>query len=190
MKASGGLKFLYRHKSVLGIRERKLLANALLQPRFDYGCNFWYRGITQKLKDKLQVTQNKIIRFILDLHPRSHIDCLYFKKLFLVSVENRVNFMSLNLMYNIFNGCAPNYLDSFHCTSHSHNTRNNVYSFNIPYCKSHSKVGFEYNGIVLWNGLPNLVNYLKNIDDRNVFKLKCKKYFLEKMFHQQNCDFV
>ena len=63
----------------------------------------------------------------------------------------------------------------------------NVYSFNIPYCKSHSKVDFEYNGIVLWKFLPNS---LKNVNDRNILKLKCKKYLLEKMFHQQNSDFV
>jgi len=41
MKASKGLRFLYCHKLVLGVRERKLLANALLQPRVDYGCNLW-----------------------------------------------------------------------------------------------------------------------------------------------------
>ena len=40
-KASGGSKYLYRHKSVLGVRERNLLVNALLQPRFNYGWNFW-----------------------------------------------------------------------------------------------------------------------------------------------------
>ena len=73
-------------------------------------------------------------------------------------------------MYNIFNGCAPNYLDSFHhiwitLTIHG-----------IVHTKSDSKVDFEYNGIVLLNSLPNS---LKNIEDRNVLKLKCKKYFLD-----------
>jgi len=58
------------------------------------------------------------------------------------------------------------------CMTHSHYTRTSVYSFNIPYHKSHSKVGFGCNGIVLWNSLP-----------------KTKKYFLKKMFYQQK-DFV
>ena len=101
MKVIGGLQFICRHKSVIGVRERKL-ANALLQPTFDYGCNLWYRGITQKLKDKLQVIQNKIIRLILDLHPRYHNDCLYIFLKFEVSVEHRINFMSVNLLYDIF----------------------------------------------------------------------------------------
>jgi len=32
-----------------------------------------------------------------------------------------VNFISVNQMYNIFNVCAPNYLDSFHHMAHTHN---------------------------------------------------------------------
>ena len=90
-------------------------------------------------------------------------------------------------MYNIFNGSAPSYLDSFHRVHHSYKTRNSANSLKVPHCKSHSKVGFEYNGIVLWNGLPTA---LKHTDDKNVFKIKCKRYLLQKMFCQENCDFV
>jgi hypothetical protein len=52
---------------------------------------------------------------------------------------------------------------------------------------SHIKVGFNYNGIVLYN---RLYSSLKPIDEKNIFNLKCNKCFLKKMFHQQNCSFV
>ena len=72
-KINSRLKFLYRKNRFLDVPLRRLLSNALLQPHFDYGCTAWYPKLTKKLKDKLQVTQNKCIRFFLKLHFGEHI---------------------------------------------------------------------------------------------------------------------
>ena len=76
-KANSRLKFLYRKGSFLNFRAKKLLITALIQCHFDYGCSFWYSSLTVKTKDKLQTTQNKLIRFALDLSPRTHIAYIY-----------------------------------------------------------------------------------------------------------------
>ena len=48
---------------------------------FDYACSFWYPGLSKVLKNKLQVTQNKIIRFVLNMDSRSHVDSGVFNSL-------------------------------------------------------------------------------------------------------------
>ena len=66
-KINQKLKFLYRKNRFLAPELRQLLCNAIIQPHFDYTCSAWHPNLTQKLKKKLQVTQNKCIRFCLQL---------------------------------------------------------------------------------------------------------------------------
>ena len=63
-KVNQTLKFLYRNSSFLFFKEKKMICSALMQPRFDYGCNSWYRGLDCSLKHKLQTAQNKIMRMM------------------------------------------------------------------------------------------------------------------------------
>ena len=72
-KANSRLKFLYRHREMLNLSTRKTLSSALIQCHFDYSCSAWYPSINKTLRDKLQIAQNKMIRFILNLNNRSHI---------------------------------------------------------------------------------------------------------------------
>jgi len=72
-KANSRLKFLYRKKQFLTYHTKKLLAMSLIQCHFDYASPVWFYGLTKDLKSKLQVTQNKLIRFVLNLEPRSNI---------------------------------------------------------------------------------------------------------------------
>ena len=72
-KINSRLKFLYRKNWFLDVPLHRLLCNALIQPHFDYACTAWYPNLSKKLKDKLQVTQNKWIRFCLKLRSREHI---------------------------------------------------------------------------------------------------------------------
>ena len=64
-KANARLKFLYRKRKFLNLTNKKLLAMSLIQCHFDYACSFWYPGLSKVVKNKLQVTQNKIIWFVL-----------------------------------------------------------------------------------------------------------------------------
>ena len=59
-----GLKFMYRHSKALNERSRKLLASALIRCHFDYSACAWYEGVTTKLKTRLQIAQNKMVRWL------------------------------------------------------------------------------------------------------------------------------
>ena len=88
-----------------------LLTSALVQCHFAYGCSMWYTATTCLLKKKLQITQNKVVRFMLGLRSRSHIGPNEFSGASMLPVPLRVDQLKLNHMYNI-NGFAPSYLKS------------------------------------------------------------------------------
>ena len=69
-KINSRLKFLYRKSRLLDVPLWRLLCNVLIQLHFDYICNTRYPNLTKKLKEKLQVTQNKCLRFCLRLQCR------------------------------------------------------------------------------------------------------------------------
>ena len=55
---------------------RKTLCSALIQCHFDYSCSSSCPGINEGLKDKLEITQNKITRFILNYNSGTHVGFL------------------------------------------------------------------------------------------------------------------
>ena len=72
-RSTGKLKFLYRNTQAFDFSIKKMLISSLFQCHFDYACSAWYSGLTGKLKTKLQVTQNRAIRYILNLPHRAHV---------------------------------------------------------------------------------------------------------------------
>ena len=52
---------------------------------FDYACSAWYSGLQKTMKHKLQILQNKTMRFALDLSPRTHLDITHFLKMHVAS---------------------------------------------------------------------------------------------------------
>jgi hypothetical protein len=88
-KSMARLKFLYRHRESLDIRTRKQLSKSLILCHFDYATSAWYMPLNKRLKKSLQVLQNKIVRFILDLGPRCHIGQTELDKAGLLCVNDR-----------------------------------------------------------------------------------------------------
>ncbi len=72
-KCSGRIKFLYRQARCFPKTVKKTLCQSLVQSHLDYAISSWYAAMSQKAKNKLQILQNKMIRFMLDLGPRTHI---------------------------------------------------------------------------------------------------------------------
>ena len=72
-KISGKLKFLYRKNGYLTKELRRILRNTLIQPHFDYAYPAWYPNLNVKAKRKIQIIQNKCIRFCLKLDKMHHI---------------------------------------------------------------------------------------------------------------------
>ena len=109
-KASSRLKFLYRHKDILNENTRKIMCSALIQCHFDYCCSSWYSSTNKGQRKRLQVMQNKIIRFILNLGNRSHIGVAEHEKVNMFPVIDRVRQLKLNHAFNVKMGQCPEYL--------------------------------------------------------------------------------
>ena len=109
-KASGRLKFLYRHSNCLNFKSRKTLSSALIMCHFDYACSSWYSAMSQKYKKQLQILQNKVVRFILDIGPRTHIGQNELDKVGMLSTKDRIVQLKLNHVFKIFNDTCPHYL--------------------------------------------------------------------------------
>ena len=80
-KVYSRLKNLYRKSKFLNQNTKKLLASALVQCHYDYSCSFWYSSLSKQTKSKLQISQNKLVRFTLNLQPRTHLSSEHFKRL-------------------------------------------------------------------------------------------------------------
>ena len=132
-KINKGLKFMYRKADFLDFKCRKMLCQSLLQSHFDYSCNVWYRNLNKLLKTRLQCAQNKIIRYIMNYDNRHHLVCNDFVKLGFLDVAQRVDYLSVNLMFEIFHKTAPQYLCNVDLINHGHRTRNSSLSFVVPH---------------------------------------------------------
>ena len=172
------LKFLYRFKDMLNFETRKILCLALIQPHFDYSCSSWYPGLIMKLKNKLQITQNKMARFILNVDSRSHIGHEELEKIGILNVPKRVSQMKLGHAYKINNNTCPEYLKTnFEKLNKNENriaTRAKAYNFQVPNIDPNT---FAYSTIKDWNSLPNDI---KNSKSKQSFKKKVVKHLSEK----------
>ena len=62
----------------LSSETRKTWSMALIQCHVDYFCSSWYAGISQVLKYKLQLAQNKTVCFIISMAPEQvYLPSLY-----------------------------------------------------------------------------------------------------------------
>ena len=195
-KANSRLKFLYRKSKFLTMHTRKLLVSSLIQCHFDYSCSFWYPGLTQFLKNRLQTTQNKLVRFVLSMDNRSHVGEEQFVYLNWLPVSKRVDQIMLGHVHKIRYGLAPDYMGEHFIplkTVHSRNTRSNIFvtnncpsvvndfqfndtgKFAKPRVKGFGEKSFVSRGVLLWNDLPQS---LRDIPKSSNFKTSVKKHML------------
>lgn len=189
-RVTGRLKFLYRYSHLLNHQLRKNLCSALLQCHIDYCCSSWFIGLNMKFQHKLQIIQNKMIRFILNMSPREHVGQAHFDTVKLLDVQNRARQLRLNHMFNIFHSLSPSYFDQFFTKtsdSHSHHTRSSAFNFHVPRVKGYSYKSFFYRGALDWNALPS---YIKGITVRSTFKLAVKKHLACSAVKQELAEFV
>ena len=88
-KVNSRLKFPQRHNPFLTPPLSRLLCNALIQTLFDYACTAWFSNLSKRLKLRLQASQNKCIRFCLQLDKRSKIRIKAFLQLNWLNVHDR-----------------------------------------------------------------------------------------------------
>ena len=128
----------------------------------------------KQTKHRLQTTQNKIIRSVLDLSLRSHVGFEEFHMVNWLPVKYRVHQNIVNHMFRILNGKSPNYLQdgiSKSSTIHRYSTRSGALALYQPRMGTHGQKTFVYNGIKLWNSLPSSV---QSQQCKDIFKREVK----------------
>lgn len=175
------LKFLWRQAKCLNRNSRKLLATSLIQCHFDYACSSWFEGLQIKFQQKLQILQNKTIRFVLGYPPRSHIGLEEFTLLNWIPVNLRVKQIKLNNMFRVVHGNAPSYMGRgvvmVH-QQHSFFTRSSIQSIVLPHVNSAGTKSFKYSAGKAWNALPVALRECTNFSN---FKRGVKKHLQDEM---------
>ena len=118
-------------------------------------------------KHKLQILQNKTIRFVLDLTPRSHIGYSEFNRVNWLPVRLRVQQIVSTNMHRLIHGNAPqSVLEGGHFhgpgTTHLYKSRNSVLSLILPRVNNSGDKSFSYIAAKFWNQLPIPIRATEN----------------------------
>ena len=190
-KVSSRTKFLARKSKYLDQTTMKLLASAIAHCHIDYACTSWYSSLTKKTKTKLQTCQNRLIKTVLQLPHRTHLDHSHFESLNWLPVEKRVNQLKLGLIHKTLNGLAPKYMSDHFIktnTSHNINTRSSHASILIPRVNSIvGKSSLRYTGATEWNKLPASI---QNSASHNTFKKSLKSFLINSVLEEENNMYV
>ena len=174
------LAFLYRNSAFLDFNCRRTLCSSLIQPHIDYCCSSWYGGLTVSLKNRLDVLQRKMIRFVYGFDFRAHVGNKELAQLSWLSIPDRITFFRVTHIFKVKQKIAPGYLMSgFTPVSqvHSHNTRGSGGNFSLTRDIANSRNGFAFLASKEWNGLPH---DLKSITDLRLFKRRLKSYLFSR----------
>ena len=132
--ANGRLKFLYRKQRSLTYPLRRLLCNALIQPHYHYACSAWYPSLSKRLLKKIQISQNKCIRYCLKLDNRSSVGVVEFKTLNWLPPKERVYQCICVSIFKFFNDMLPEYTSEVFRPSYCrHNTRFSTLMLMYPF---------------------------------------------------------
>ena len=127
-KANASLKFLYRKKMFLNQYCMKTVCMAMIQSRIYCASNFYYHGLPKFLQSRLQVVQNKMIRYVLNYSNRTHLVANDFNEVKWMSIQNRIKYLAASYVFNCIDEQAPEYFQVFERVNESHhyNTRHSV----------------------------------------------------------------
>ena len=175
------LKFLHRQNRFLTPPLRRLLCNALIQPLFDYACTAWFPNLSKKLRLRLQVTQNKCIKFCLQLDKMSRICVNEFLELNWLNIHDRNLQFIVSDIFKFYNNQCPDYFNDVFCPVDDNEVATRSCNKKLKLPSRKSKLGMQslsYVGPSTWNKLPN---NLKTTTSINCLKHDIKKYFLKKL---------
>ena len=181
-KVNSRTRFLARYTSLLDRDSLRLLANGLVLCHLDYGSVAWFEGLSKKTKGKLQVAQNKLVRVVLGLGPRSHIGRHELQELNWLPVESRVTQLRLSIVHNSIHQKFPSYLQNYFTPvreSHSHLTRASV--ADLREASFHNNTGqysFTITGAKNWNSLPTTIKQIPCLPN---FKNHVRQWLREKI---------
>ena len=69
-KCNARVSFLFRYSSLLDTNTRRILCSSLVQPLLDYCCSSWYSGLPSRLRERINVIQRRMVRFVFSYDSR------------------------------------------------------------------------------------------------------------------------
>ena len=183
-KKAGKLNITYQGidiKQNLTPRVKRLLCNTLIQPQFDYATTVWYPNFNKKLKNKIQTTQNKCVRFCLNLDKMTYMSQNEFERLNWHPITDIINQCVLSTTSKFVNDIGINYLNKVlqWATESNRTLRNDYRKLKHPFRKTAAgQNSLSFLGPSKWNKLPESTKNLNNI---NTFKYNFKKRYLAQL---------
>lgn len=169
--------------SLMPLRARRALVNALILPKFDYGGALHAR-LSAENTSHLHRIQNSCVRFVYRLPRREPLNEAYKDWGFLRLQERRVWQMLVIFYKSVVLNMGPPYLQKkfqrFSCR-HSHGTRNRKHHFILPTVRTAAfTTSFKYSAAKEWNELPASIYLNKEggYVTPNVFKKRLKRHLL------------
>ena len=186
---NGRLKFLYRKQKFLSLSLRRLLCNALIQPHFDYACAAWYPNLNRRFVKKIQISQNKCIRFCLKLDNREHIGVGEFRKINWLPTKERFEQCLCTNIFKFFKKMSPAYISEiFKPFSHGYSTRRSDFKLQLPFRSSnYGQKSLSFLGPKLWNNLPAQIKSNTNL---NTFKHGIKRRFFNELQKKEDNIYI
>ena len=118
---------------------------SIIQPHFDYASSAWYPNLGKGLKNKLQIAQNKCIRYCLYLRNREGIRHKHFKEINWQPITDRVDQFIAVSVYKFSKGLAPKYMDDVFKRNSSLHQRHTRYSDESKLSTPHRKHDYGKN---------------------------------------------
>ena len=163
---------MYRGSSLLPIKYRKMFANALMLPHFDYLDTIYGRASRSKLHE-LDILYKKVAKIALGVEKTESSINVYRDMKWLPLHLRRQVHLSTYMFKIIKNQSPSNFINKFKYISGGSRNGSNC---NLYTPKSPSLKNFYYLGAKAWNILPS---HLRNMEDPKVFGNKYKSILLE-----------
>ena len=185
-KVSKRIGAMYRSKSLLPLKYRKMFANALMLPHFDYLDIIWCKSYKSKLKE-LDIIYKKVAKIALDVNPKESSINVY-KQMGWLPLHLRRQLHLSTYMYRIVNEICPrHFIGKFSYISGGsrHGENCNLYTQ-----KSKSHKEFFYLGAKAWNTIPQTLRATESIENfSNTFKKLLLSKFLSDTTYQTDNSF-
>ena len=177
-KLSKSVGLLYKLNKFLPQKALKIIYSSLINPYITYGIEAWH-GTYKNYTNKIFVLQKKAIRAVNSLEYNEHTND-YFKFNRILKLEDQYKLQLSNYTFKILNTSIDNEISlqlKSQIRDHSHDTRNRD-MFSVAHVnKSRSKNSLFYNGVKVWNSIPNPI---KNANSLYKFKKLSKEFYLHK----------
>ena len=170
---------MYRGSSLLPIAYRKMFANALILPHFDYLDLIYGRASKSKLTE-LDILYKKVAKIALGAE-KTETSLVVYKDMGWLPLHLRRQVHLSMYMFKIIKGQSPsNFMNKFKFISGG--TRDGA-NCNLYTKKSATLKNFYYLGAKAWNVLPT---EMRNLDDPKIFGRKYKSMLLDCLSNDVN----